>query len=107
MEKNIRFAFVSRHTPTADQIQLAESRGINLIAFGDMDAFASGNAEIFREMVKEGFSGVIVVHPLLALDAHFAGLSVGVFKNENRAPEGEKPTFKASELYIVYPNERH
>lgn len=95
---DMRFAFVSRHKPTKRQHELASEKGIELIPIGDRDAFS-----VIPSMLdghKDGpFDGVVVVHPAAALRLANDFL-VGVFKNANRAPVGEKPTFEAVELWI-------
>lgn len=92
-----KFAFVSRHEPTATQHELARKSGIELIHVGDRDAFAFPAAEL----QSEGYVGVVVVHPQAALTAIFAGLDVGVFNNVNRAPIGERPQFETTDLVIT------
>lgn len=97
----MRFAFLSRHQPTQEQIDLATERGIELIHLGDVDAFSwsLSDAERIKDM---DIDGVICVHPVLALKAFNAGFDVGVFENGNRAPEGEKPQFFAKSLWIQH-----
>lgn len=95
------FAFISRHTPTSDQIALAAHRGIALVHVGDADAFALSPSFVYEmgNRHDRDFDGVIVVHPAAAmrLCKEFA---VGVFENANRAPEGEKPQFETKALYV-------
>ena len=96
------FAFISRHTPTQEQHALAEAQGIRLIEVGDMDAFSISASEVCDLLIDHGpiwTCGVIVVHPAAALRL-IRHMDVGVFRNENRAEEGEKPTFHAAELEI-------
>jgi len=93
----MNFAFVSRHVPTQGQIELAASKGITLEHVGDRDAFAFPSDEI----LGLGFVGVVVVHPLAALIAYRAGLSVGVFNNVNRAPIGEPPRFETTDFVVI------
>ena len=92
-----RMAFISRHTPTVDQYRLANEHGYTLIPVGDMDAFA-----VTSEKVETAAGGkvdaVVVVHPAAALRL-ITMFDVGIFKNENRAPEGERPS--STEL-VVY-----
>lgn len=95
------FAFISRHIPTEDQINLAESQGIRLITIGDMNAFTIDTNSIMELGVENEtpFDGVIVVHPAAAL--RLAGdFLVGVFENSNRAPVGQPPQFEAVSLHI-------
>lgn len=91
-----RYAFISRHEPTAAQRRLAADQGIELVSIGDRDAFGVSPSEIDD---AGAFSGVIVVHPAAALRLAGAFL-VGVFENANRAPEGELPQFEAKALHI-------
>ncbi len=90
-----KFAFVSRHEPTQQQRSLAAQQGALLVEVGDMDAF-----EITSAMVDEKgvFDGVVVVHPSAALRLA-PDFVVGVFKNANRAPVGDKPQFVATEFH--------
>lgn len=92
----MRFAFISRHTMTAQQISLAAEQGITLIHVGDADAFSVSPSFVYEH---GAFEGVVVVHPAMAL--RLAGeFAVGVFENANRAPEGDKPQFEAKSLHI-------
>ncbi|MFA7175344.1 MAG: hypothetical protein WC340_18360 [Kiritimatiellia bacterium] len=92
----MRFAFVSRHTPTDGQLQIAKEYGIELIHIGDRDAFSVGVNDIDE---AGAFDGVVVVHPAAAL--RLAGtFLIGVFENANRAPEGAPPQFEAKSLHI-------
>lgn len=90
------FAFISRHTPTDGQIALAAEKGVTLQHIGDADAFT-----ITPDWVKTqgDFEGVVIVHPAAAMRLA-STYEVGVFKNSNRAPLGEKPRFEAEALYI-------
>lgn len=90
-----KFYFVSRHQPTADQINLAAEQGISLVLFGDVDAFSWSGDDLPADC-----DGVVCVHPLVALTAAAKGFPVGVFENANRAPEGEKPSFQAVRLEV-------
>jgi hypothetical protein len=91
-----KFAFISRHTPTSEQIGLAAAQGIELVAIGDLDAFTV-EAE---DVVASGeFDGVVVVHPAAALNL-IRAFPVGIFENANRAPEGERPQFFAQALHV-------
>lgn len=91
------FVFISRHTPTADQLALASKAGIALLHVGDRDAFTL-NAKEFAP--DETISGMIVVHPAAAMKFLAADYHVGIFENANRAPEGQKPTFEAVRLHL-------
>jgi hypothetical protein len=100
------FAFISRHTPTQEQIDLCEQQGINLIHIGDFDAFSviADDVEHAVAQIDEfagELEGVIVVHPALALRLYDYFI-VGVFENGNRTPEGEKPQFYAKALHLYH-----
>jgi len=83
------FAFISRHTPTAEQFRLCEEAGVNLLPIGDYDAFSV----IKSNVLKNGsFEGVVVVHPAAAMRLA-ADFIVGVFENAQRQEEGGKMTF--------------
>ena len=91
-----RFAFVSRHTPTAEQMSLAEKAGIDLIPIGDMDAFSVTPEDI---ETHGDFAGVVVVHPAAALRLA-PNFVIGVFENATRPVAGGKPTFYAKSLQV-------
>jgi hypothetical protein len=91
-----KFAFITRHAPTAGQIAIAEQAGIELVPIGDRDAFSITVADIEGAGV---FDGVIVVHPAAAMRLASAFV-IGVFENANRAAEGEKPSFEAVNLHL-------
>lgn len=94
------FAFISRHEPTPAQEAKAKESGITLVHVGDLDAF-SDLSETFDLLRKEGFSGVVCVHPVIALTAYtIYGLSVGVFENINRAKVGEVPRFEVGKFIV-------
>lgn len=96
-----KFAFITRHAATPEQDALANEQGITLIPVGDWDAFdQEGNFKKFKALLEEGFEGVVVVHPQLSLDA-VAHMDVGIFKNSNRAPEGERPQFEAAAFHVT------
>jgi hypothetical protein len=87
-----RFAFITRHQPTREQVALAFDQGIKLVPVGDRDAF-SVSPHDFAE-----FDGVVVVHPAAAL--RLLPMKIGVFENGNRAKEGEKPEFFAKAIHL-------
>ena len=95
--------FISRHVPTPDQVRLAADKGFDLVHVGDVDAFdTDAILEKFNDCEGTAFA---VVHPALALDlASLADpdmpITIGVFQNANRAPEGERPQFEAVSLKI-------
>jgi len=96
MKEKYLFLFCSRHAMTPGQEQLAADQGILLKQWKDVDAF-EGDFQSLLTIAR----GVVVVHPVAALRAIGAGLHVGVFKNSNRAAEGE-PQFKVDSLWL-YP----
>jgi hypothetical protein len=96
------FAFISRHTPTEDQIRLAAEQDINLVHIGDFDAFNVYADEVISAMRDAGYEvthGVVVVHPAAAmrLAQYF---DIAVFENGNRAAVGEKPEFFAKAFHV-------
>lgn len=91
-----KFAFVTRHAATDDQIEMAIGMGIELVHVGDRDAFTLDPTEF----AQPKYDGVIVVYPAAALRCRVFGLNVGIFNNVNRAAVGEKPQFKAESLFI-------
>jgi hypothetical protein len=72
------FAFISRHQLTDTQREIAHEMGIFITSVGDRDAFNVSSGEF------EGYDGVIVVHPAMALRLLCSGRAVGVFENEQR-----------------------
>ena len=97
----MNFAFISRHKPTQDQVQLAAEQGIVLHSIGDVDAFTVTPAWVEANAPEtiEEFKGVVVVHPAAALRLCDDYL-IGIFENANRAPEGAPPQFSAKALHI-------
>ncbi len=89
-----KYAFISRHQPTDQQISLAADQQIKLVPVGDANAFS-----LTPEWVKErgDFDGVVVVHPAAALRLS-RHLSVGVFENGERGVTN-KPLFKDLHIY--------
>lgn len=106
MNHNIML-FISRHEPTQDQIFLATEKGFDLKCIGDVDAFNPKAIEALVVAWKAPHA-YAVVNPAMALTlASFAGhkactfgIKIAVFENENRAPEGEKPSFKAKAMHM-------
>ena len=96
-----KFAFISRHAVTANQVSLAEKAGIEMIPVGDRDGFSVEPSEF----VGAGFSGVVVVHAALAVRCLTAGLAVGVFENAKRAPVGAPLQFHTTRLVVWTPPE--
>lgn len=93
---NQEFAFISRHTPTAEQHSLANEQGVSLIHIGDADAFTVSPEWVLQQ---GAFGGVVVVHPAAAMRLGGEFL-VGVFNNVNRAEVGEKPDFHTTEFHV-------
>lgn len=94
----MKFAFISRHTPTTGQHQLAENQGITLVHVGDRDAFSVTKYDLINDF-DGPLQGVVVVHPAAAMRLCGTFL-IGVFENANRAPEGEKPSFEPVSFHI-------
>ena len=106
----VKFAFISRHKPTQEQLDLARDFGIELVEVGDLDAFAVHTGSTLQveltnyfggpELLdRDYFSGVVVVHPAAALRL-IEYFNIAIFENENRAPEGAPPQFKPVALHI-------
>jgi hypothetical protein len=106
MGLNNSILFISRHTPTPDQIALAHSQFTAISHVGDMDAFASENdiekalQTLFKRELASKVS-VCAVHPRIAAIAQRMGFKLAFFENETRAPEGAKPTFHAKALHFL------
>lgn len=95
------YIFVSRHTPTIEQSELAAEKGIKLIHVGDVDAFDRNASDVLVKLAFDhSADGAIVVHPALGFHAMSAGLEVGIFENGTRPSEGGKPAFFAKSLQI-------
>ena len=101
------FIWVSRHALTNTQREALESIGFDrIVEAGDYDAFDSEgllthvalNAPVERDPLDPVVVGV--VNPAAALTLHNAGYRVAVARNENRAPEGERPRFEFAEWVI-------
>jgi len=97
----MNFAFISRHSPTPEQMELAKEEGIELFAIGDADAFTVSPSFVVESGNKLDviFEGAVVVHPAAAL--RLAGsFLIGVFENGTRpGPEG-KPAFFAKSFHL-------
>jgi hypothetical protein len=91
-----KFAFISRHVPTDSQHTLAAAEDIELVHIGDADAFTVSPDFV---VAAGAFEGVVVVHPAAAMRLA-NDFVVGVFKNANRAPVGEKPQFEAVSFHL-------
>jgi len=93
------FLFCSRHSITPEQFALAAKAGITLHQGTDLDAFEE-NHYLIKQVCDQGvFEGVVVVHTSLGLKLSTA-YEIGVFENQNRAPEGSPPSFKAIGLEV-------
>ncbi|MCG5512815.1 hypothetical protein [Ectothiorhodospira shaposhnikovii] len=91
----MKFAFISRHSPTPEQHALAAEQGVELVHVGDADAFSVDSGFVHDHGPFEG----VVVHPAAALRLANNFL-VGVFENANRAPEGARPEFYARAFHL-------
>jgi hypothetical protein len=92
----MQFAFISRHTPTPEQVALAAAQEIELIPIGDTDAFSVQPGFVYE---AGPFEGVVVVHPAAAMRL-CSNFLIGVFENATRPGEGDKPQFVAKSLHI-------
>ena len=88
-----KFAFISRHAATPEQIKMAAEQGIEVIPVGDFDAFT-----VTAQQVGD-FDGVCVVHPAAALRLA-REFAVAVFENGQRSEDGGKLTFFAKSLHV-------
>ena len=95
--------FISRHTPTVEQVALADAQGYRLVHVGDVDAFdGPAVAALIGDAPQcngNYIDAVCCVHPAIAIAAIAAGKAVGIFENANRAAEGEKPSFYPKALH--------
>ena len=98
-----RFLFVSRHEATPEQKELAHLQGIELIQGTDLDAFSIKLSDLSKLLV--GFSGAVVVHPMLAMKVAML-TQVGIYENGSRPAEGGKPQFYAKSLVVLPPASR-
>lgn len=90
-----KFAFISRHAPTPEQISLAEEKDIILEHIGYLDAFTVTPADVGTDYV-----GVVVVHPASALRLK-SMYKIGIFENGLRpADYGRRPAFYAKALHL-------
>lgn len=92
----MKFAFISRHEPTAEQHALAAEQGVELTHIGDADAFTIGQGFVYD---AGPFEGVVVVHPAAAMRLAAIFL-VGVFENGSRPGPDEKPQFYAKAFHV-------
>lgn len=93
------FAFISRHEPTDEQVEMAAEQGIALHHIGDCDAFTVTPDFVVDEVTPTHFDGVVVVHPAAAMRL-CNKFAIGVFENANRAEAGEKPRFGAKSFHV-------
>jgi regulator of RNase E activity RraA len=87
------FAFVSRHRPTQEQIEMALAQDIELVHIGDKEGFTVTKDDI------GDCDGVVVVHGGMAMRLK-DDYAIGIFENEMRPQEGAAPQFKAKQLHI-------
>ena len=93
-----KMIFVSRHSPSGAQSDMAQEQGYDLLHVGDVNAF---DVNAVRDLIAAHQpDAVACVHPVVALTAVSAGCAVGIFENANRAPEGAPPKFEAAALHI-------
>lgn len=98
-----KFAFVSRHEPTPDQIRVAEEQGVELIHKGDVNAFGPGDPIVPWEISLDSVQGIIAVHPLVAVRAYALGMKIGSFENLSRPGPDGKPQFSCGRLVVIDP----
>ena len=91
-----KFAFVSRHAPTKEQIALANQAEIELVHVGDRDAFGT-----IPETSDPQYQGIVGVHPMTIIQALKNGKMVGVFENISRPGLDGKPQFTVGRLVVV------
>jgi len=96
MTIHYRFAFISRHSPTQEQVALATEKGIELIPIGDCDAFTISPS--FVDAIGP-FDGVVVVHPAAALRLAETFI-VGIFENGTRPGPDDRPQFFAKNFHL-------
>lgn len=93
-----KYAFISRHEATPEQVALAQKANIELVPVGDMDAYTIEAAKVWE--LCPNAVGAVVVNAAAAVRLLFSGLPVAVFENGNRAPEGAPPQFEAKALHL-------
>lgn len=91
-------AFVSRHEPTQDQIDLARIAGYELVCVGDVYPFR--DEDVLKKFKDNAFKG-IVAGSWLSIKAYEKGFAVGVFEERDCATKGEKPWFRTTHLHIT------
>lgn len=95
--------FISRHAPTDQQRDLAKAKGFNLVHAGDVDAFDfDAVAAKFNDCKGTAFAVVnaaMAMH-LVSLADLDSPITIGVFENCNRAPDGQPPQFSAKALHM-------
>lgn len=110
MDIQSHIVFISRHSPTAEQIKLAQNRGYALTHVGDVDAFAPEAdlsdwiEAICQRIEADGYSNAFTlcaVHPRISAVAYRNGMDLAFFENSTRSAEGQKPTFYASALHVM------
>lgn len=103
-----RIAFISRHAPTVEQIELAHSLGYEIVHVGDVDAFEPGFLSVVKDKIA-GFDAVAAVHPNILLTQAFGhygeqGIPCWVFENGSRPVEGGKPEFFCKGVIVWSPH---
>jgi len=61
----MRFAFISRHTPTSGQVKLAADQGITLVTIGDRDAFSVMSPTLWATKADHLKVLLLFIQPLL------------------------------------------
>ncbi len=97
----LEFAMVSRHAPSQDQINKAAEKGIKIVHVGDVDAFNDDNNYLPPGYDTARFSGIITVHPLIAVHAYADGLKIGCFENVSRPGPDGKPQFVCGRFIVI------
>jgi hypothetical protein len=97
--------FVSRHTPTEEQLILCFSVGYELVHVGDVDAFQGGL--VYKSPDRGQADGAVIVHAALAMRYVSAGWGedfiIGVFQSASRPAEGGKASFELAGLWTYCP----
>jgi hypothetical protein len=97
----MEMAFISRHVPTAKQVELAQAQGFQLVHIGDMDAFAD-NSEVLKY-----WNAISCVHPLIAISyldcrkKYKVNSTIGIFNNVRRPDVDGKPCFDTDKLVVT------
>lgn len=84
--------FISRHTPTIDQVAMMAKERAILYPVGDRDAFTLDPMEF-------QYRKIITVHPAMALRLLPVVEAIGIFENSSRPSEGGAPSFSPSKIH--------